>query len=226
MFPDTTTGTDGRDASGLKQTRLAGGAFVVGAVLFLVGGAITIEADPPPSTAPVLGMVSHALWFFAITLLALGAVTLLRWIEGLRTGLAGYLATGTLGLGVLLGLQWVAWAYVDVRASRYEEYELLVEPLMSSFGAGHLLMYAVLAGGGVGFLGWALVRTRLTHRFVAWAAVAIGTLTVLTATVSLLAVLTGGGDGHVLFNTATLLLPVLYGWAMIFGVDVSRRTPS
>ncbi|MHC3438320.1 hypothetical protein ACYJ1Y_09515 [Natrialbaceae archaeon A-gly3] len=194
-------------------------AFLLGAFVFLVGGAISIVADPPPSTAPVLGMVSHALWALAVTLLALGTATLLRSLATFREGVAGYLAAGSFGLGVLHGLQWLTWAYVDVRAAESGEYDLALETVIEPFGAGHLLAYGVLVGGGIAFLGWAVVRSELhRHRPVGWAGVVVGIAAAITAVISLLAVLSGGGDGHVLFNISTLLLPVGYLWAAILGI--------
>lgn len=213
--------TDAADESPGGRT-LASAALIAAGVSFLAGGALVILADTPPSSSPTLGMLSHALWALATALLAIGVVALLRYSEGLRAGLAGYLATGALGLGVLHGLQWVTWAYVDVRGARSDGHDLVLETVVEPFGAGHLLMYCILVGSGVALLGRALRRSAFTHRLVGWAGVALGGLTVAAATVSLVAVFGGGSEGHVLFDVATLLLPVLYLWAMAVGVDVYR----
>lgn len=214
-----------RSAENATQTKLkpASAALIAAGVPFFVGGALVIQTDTPPSLSPTLGMVSHALWALGIALLTIGVVGLLRWVDELRRGLAGYLSIGALGLGVLHGLQWVTWAYVDVRGAREGERGLILDAIVVPFGAGHLLTYCILLGTGIAFLGWALRRTALVHRYVGWAGVALGVLTVGTATISLVAAFGGGSEGHVLFDTATLLLPVLYLWAMVLGIGIYRR---
>lgn len=202
---------------------IAGGVLATAAVPFLVGGAIVIYTDTPPSLAPTLGLLSHALWAVGVTMLAVGVGALLRWVDALRTGLAGYLAVSALGLGVLHALQWVTWAYVDVRAARTGEHDLVLDAVIVPFGAGHLLTYCLLVGTGVACLGWALRRTSVTHRYVGWAGFALGALTVGTAGISLVFAFSGGSDGHPLFNAATLLLPVVYLWASVVGIAVYRR---
>lgn len=201
---------------------LASGALLTAWIPFVVGGALVIVADTPPSASPTLGMLSHAMWALAVVVLALGVAALLRYTPALRVGLAGFLSTGVLGLGVLHGLQWVTWAYVDVRGARSEGHDLVLETVITPFGAGHLLMYAVLVGTGIALLGWALRRTDLARRSVAWAGVVIGALTVGTAVVPLLSGFGGGSEGHVLFDVATLLLPVGYLWAAVLGTTLAR----
>lgn len=194
--------------------------FVASAIVFLTGGVLVIRADPPPSGTPVLGMLTHGLWALAIALLAIGAVTRSRPPRSLPERLA----TGALGLGVVVGLQWVTWAYVDVRAARSEGYEIVLETVITPFGAGHVLMYGILLGAGVAFLGWEFVGSRRDQGLHGWGGIAVGSLTVLAATLSLLAVLEGGGDGHWLFDVATLLLAVCYLWAMGVGIGFYRRS--
>lgn len=201
---------------------LASGAFVAAGISFLAGGLIVTQTEVPPSLSPTLGMLTHALWAIAIAILAVGVAAALRSTEALRAGLAGYLSAGVLGLGVLHALQWVSWAYVDVRAARRAEHELVLETLIVPFGAGHLLVYGILLGTGVTLLGWSIRRAGIAHRYVAWAGVLLGALTLGLWTVSLLFAFGGGGDGHVLFDIATLLLPALYLWAMVLGVDLRR----
>lgn len=201
---------------------LASGALIAAGIAFLAGGALVIVADTPPSLSPTLGMLSHALWALAISLLTVGVAALLRCSEGLRAGIAGYLAIGTLGLGVLHGLQWVTWAYVDVRGARSDGHDLVLETIIEPFGAGHLLMNCILVGTGVALLGWAFRRSPLSHRYVDWAGIVLGVLTATLAAISLVAVFGGGSEGYVLFDIATLLLPVLYLWAMALGLDIYR----
>lgn len=210
-------------ASGLAAGRpLASGALLAAGIVFLAGGAVVVVADTPPSSSPTLGMVSHAAWALAIASLTLGVVTVLRYSEALRVGLAGYLSASVLGLGVLHGLHWVTWAYVDVRGARSADHDLVLDTVVEPYGAGHLLVYIILVGTGVALLGWALRRTKLTHRSLNWAALVLGALAVGTATVSLVAVFGGGSEGHVLFDVATLLLPLIYLWGMAIGVDLYR----
>ena len=203
---------------------LGSAAFVAAAIAFLTGGSLVIWADPPPSTAPVLGMVVHGLWALAIGLLAIGAMTLTWGINALRTELSSALGTGALGLGVVVGVQWVTWAYVDVRSAEHDEYELALETVIVPFGAGHVLMYGVFLGVGVTFFAWGITRTGFTRPAVSWAGVVVGTLTVLTVTVSLVGALEGGSDGHWVYNVATLLLPVCYLWAGVVGISVYSGT--
>lgn len=205
------------------HVRIAAVAFVAAAVPFLLGGAITIRADPPPSTAPALGMASHALWLVAVVILAVGAVSLLRGSAAFRRGIAGYLAVGAFGLGVVHALQWVTWAYVDVRAARGEEYDLLVDALIAPFGAGHALTYGVLVGSGVALLGWGVVRNGPDTRLVGWIGTLTGSVALVTAMASLLTVAEGGGDGTLLYNVAILSLPACYLWALLVGLVLYRR---
>ena len=121
-------------------------------------------------------------------------------------------------------MQWLTWAYVDLRAAESAEYEVALETVITPFGAGHLLMYAILVGAGVAWLGWAIRRSPLSHRLVAPADTIVGAATALTAAGSLLLGLEGGGDGHWLFNVATLCLPLCYLWAAALALDVSRGT--
>lgn len=223
MSDETAATTGPADGGTTAAPALASGALLVAGVPFLVGGALVIVTDVPPSEAPRLGLLTHALWVLGIATLALGVAALLRRVDDLRRGLAGYLAAGVLGLGVLHGLQWLTWAYVDVRSARTADHDLVLESIIVPFGAGHLLVYAILVGTGVALLGWALRRTAITHRYVGWAGVVVGALAFATATTSLVSGFGGGSEGHVLFDVATLLLPLLYLWAMVLGFDTYRR---
>lgn len=214
-------------ATSVKQSRtdrrpIASIALITACLPFFVGGILVIQTDTPPSGSPTLGMLSHALWALATVILALGVVALLRRVPALRHGLAGYLSAGVLGLAVLHGLQWVTWAYVDVRGAREGEQDVVIDSIIVPFGAGHLLMYAVLLGSGIALLGWALNRTNLLYRYVDWIGVGLGILTVGLAVISLVSAVGGGSEGHVFFDIATLLLPVLYLWAAVVGIAVYR----
>lgn len=224
-MPEEATATFTSSENGTSDDLVvAAAALIIAGIPFFAGGALVIEAETPPSGSPLLGMLSHALWALAIAILAFGVVGLLRWVPALRRGLAGYLAAGVLGLGVLHGLNWVTWAYVDVRgASEVERSDVVLDAIVVPFGAGHLLAYAILLGTGIGLLGWALLRADVVHQYLAWAGVGLGALAVVSATVSLVLAFGGGSEGHVAFNAAILLLPVLYMWAMSLGVSIYRR---
>lgn len=223
MNPTHDGSQSGRQTS---PPRFASAGFVLAGVSFCLGGAIVARTEVPPSLSPRLGMASHALWALAVTLLAAAAYVSVRSIPELRDGLAGELAVGALGLGVIQGLQWASWAYVDVRGSREETHDLVLETLIVPFGAGHLLVYGLLVGTGVTLLGWALRSTSLTRRAVDWIGVVLGGVTVLLWTVVLLFAFGGGGDGNALFDVATLLLPVLYLWGIVVGVELYRPRQS
>jgi hypothetical protein len=169
-------------------------------------------------------MLSHALWALGITILALGVAALLRAVPALRRGLAGYLGAGVLGLGVLAGLQWVTWAYVDVQDARDAECgDVVLDAIVVPFGAGHLLTYAILPETGIALFGWALRRTEPVPGYVAAVGAALGAFTVLAALSPLLAAAAAGSDGHMVFDVATLLPPVPYPWATAGGIATYRR---
>jgi|AntDeeMinimDraft_4_1070355.scaffolds.fasta_scaffold00004_94 hypothetical protein len=225
-MPEETTTAFASPADGNGSVPSLGiAALILAGVPFFVGGILVIEAETPPSGAPLLGMLSHALWALGITILAFGVVALLRAIPELRRGLAGYLGAGVLGLGVLNGLQWVTWAYVDVRGAReIERGDQILDTIVVPFGAGHLLMYAIILGTGIALFGWALRRTELVSRYVVGAGVGLGVLAVITALYPLLSAVGGGSEGHVIFDVATLLLPVLYLWATAVGITMYRHS--
>lgn len=212
------------DGSQTRLLRIASAACILACLPFFVGGALVIRTEVPPSLSPTLGMLSHALWALGIAILTVGVVSLVRAVAALRTGLAGLLSVGVLGLGVLHALQWVSWAYVDVRGNREGERDLVLDTIVVPFGAGHLLVYGLLLATGIGLLGWALRRATITHRYVGWTGIVLGAITACLTVTSLLFAFGGGDDGHALFDIATLFLPVLYLWAMVLGVDIYRRT--
>ncbi|WP_312910986.1 hypothetical protein [Natronosalvus caseinilyticus] len=224
MSNDATTTGRTIEREPANTSALDSAAFVAAAITFLAGGVMVIWASPPPSESPVFGILAHGLWALAAALLAIGAIALVLSNGRLRRSLAGTLSIGALGLGVVVGLQWVTWAYVDLRAAEADGYDLALETVITPFGAGHLLMYAILIGGGVALLAWALARTRAARRGLSLAGVAVGALTVGTAVLSTLAGLGGGSEGHWLFDVATLLIPLCYLWAMAVGIDLYRRS--
>lgn len=197
------------------------GAFVMAASSFLTGSALLlIWGGTPFSSTPLVSTSAHLLWFVAVASLATGAVGLLVKLPLLRDRLAGYLAVGTLGLGVLLGLQWATWAYVDVLAAQHDRHQMVLESIISPFGAGQSLMYGLLVGAGVALLGWELRRTELIHRHLAWAGVGVGTAEVI-GTVGVLLIATKSGP----FAVTVLLLPLLYVWVGTVAIDIIRQHP-
>ncbi len=211
----------GEPASQRHRTLLVG-TVLAATVTFLVSGALVIVADPPPSDAPVLGVLAHGLWALSVSLLAVGVLSAVWVLPALRRRLSGVLSVGALGLGVVVGIQWLTWAYVDVRAAEQADYELALATVITPFGAGHVLMYAILLGAGIAWFAWALVAATVVGRVTGSVGVVVGVLTAAVAAVSLLAALEGGGDGHWLYNVATILLPVCYLWAGFVAVQLYR----
>ncbi|ELY39011.1 hypothetical protein C496_16507 [Natronorubrum tibetense GA33] len=110
-----------------------------------------------------------------------------------------------------------------MRGAQEGEHDAVVDSIIVPFGAGHLLMYAILLGSGIALFSWALNRTALTHRYVNWSGVGLGTLTVVLAVISLVSAVGGGSEGHVVFDIATLLLPILYLWTAVVGISIYRE---
>lgn len=129
-----------------RSTRpsIASAALALAIVPFVAGGALVVAVEVPPSASPTAGVLMHGLWTLGTATLTLGVVDLRHRSRALRDGLAGYLSVGILGLAVLHSLQWTTWAYVDVRAARTDQYQLVLETLVVPFGAGHLLAYCIL----------------------------------------------------------------------------------
>lgn len=206
-----------------SEMRLGALLLMGSTVVFAIAGGLVTQFDTPPSQHPWPGMITHGLWFVASALLAVGVFVLVRNEASLRAGLAGYLGAGTLALGALHGLQWATWSYVDVRASAQPEYETVLETITTPFGAGHMLMYAILVGSGTAWIGLAVAR-HLGARALGTTGAVIGLLTALGGFGSLLAVHGGGSDGTPLFNATILLLPIVFAWIFFLGLSMWRRT--
>lgn len=213
----------GPTRAGVRRLQLAAGAFGGGTVAFFAGsGILAALGGTPPSATPTASMTAHLLWFVAVACLATGAAALVLWSDDPGPDIAGYLALGALGLGVLHGLQWAAWSYVDVLAASQDQYDLLLDGLISRFGAAHAIMYAMLVGGGVAALGWTLRRRQVTHRYIDRLGVVLGAITVVIGMATLLAV-SAPWTSPMLFGATVLLIPLSYLWTSLVAVDISRR---
>lgn len=169
--------------AGVVRTR--GMAFLFGAIVFFAGSAVLTQSGQPGASTPVPWMVSHLFWFVASAFIAIGTIRIVRTIPQLRTSIAGYVASGLVGLGVLHTLQWATWVYVDVIAYQQGTRETLSPPILHPFGTGHMLMFAIIIGSATTALALALEGTRLTHRVIPWLGVLVGILTVLAGVISL-----------------------------------------
>ena len=98
-----------------------------------------------------------------------GPLLLIRSKPAMRERSSALTALASLGLGVVVGLQWVTWAYVDLRASAHEGYEAALATVITPFGAGFAL------------LGRALAKSGSAPAALATAGVVIGGATVVTA---------------------------------------------
>lgn len=207
----------------ITNRTIAAATLLLAGVTFLVGGAIVIIVDVPPSGSPGWGMLGHALWATASGLLAIGVVALLIEFRSLRRSLSGYLAAGALCLGALHGLNWAAWAYVDVRGGGEAEHEVVLEVLVVPYGAGHLLVAALILGAAVAWLAWALSLTELAHHGISLIGAPLGLITVVLAAGSLVFAVDGGEDSHLMFDAVTVMLPVIYFWVIVLSLDSYRR---
>ncbi len=207
----TSTLTDVVDSRGIP--------FLAAAAAFFVGSGILTRSGQPGASTPVPWVASHAVWVVATALVAFGTVRLVRGVPALRTGTAGYVASGLFGLGVLHALQWTSWAYVDVFAYQQGSHELLSPPVLHPFGTAHMLAFAILVGSGVATLGWALARTDHAGRVLPWLGVAVGALTVLAGTVALLTF----ADVRTPASLAAIVLQAAsFAWLGLVGVALAR----
>lgn len=217
----TTASTDrpiGRRIVG--AIRADGAPFVLAATAFFLGSGVLTRSGQPGASTPVPWLASHASWVVATAFVAVGTVRMVRRTPPLRTGVAGDVASGAFGLGVLHALQWTAWVYVDVTAYRHGGHGQLLEPLLHPFGTGHMLMYGVLVGVGVVALGRALTHATETHRVVDWTGIAVGTAAVLAATGALLTVAPVRSP----LSLATIgLIAAAFGWLFVLGISLRRN---
>lgn len=187
MATDAVTARSERTISGrvADAARTAGTAFVLAAVTFFVGSTVLTRSGDPGASTPLPWMLSHMFWVAATTFVAIGTVRLVRSLPALRTGIAGYVASGLAGLGVLHTLQWATWVYVDVIVYQQGAHELLSAPILHPFGTGHMLMFAIIIGGAITALAWALAHTTAIHRAIPRIGGLVGVLTVSAGVASL-----------------------------------------
>jgi len=203
--------------AGIARTR--GTAFLLAAIAFFTGSAILTQSGQPGASTPIPWMVSHVFWIVATAFVTIGTVRLVRTVPELRTSIAGYVASGLVGLGVLHTLQWATWVYVDVIAYQQGAHETLSAPILHPFGTGHMLMFGLIIGSAITALALALVGTRLTHRAIPWLGGLVGVLTVVAGVVSLVT--------FAPVRSPTSLLAIVsqalsFAWLFVVGVALYR----
>lgn len=196
-----------------------GTPFVVAGAVFFLGSAVLTQSGEPGASTPVPWLVSHALWTVATVVLAVGTIAVVRRFPRLKTGVAGYAASGAFGLGVLHTLQWTTWVYVDVVAYQQGAHGSLLESLFHPFGTGHMLMYGVLVGSGVAATGWGLRQLMVTQRAVDYAGIVVGAATVVAAVAALLTVSPVRSPPSL---ATIILLAVDYAWVAVLGITLYR----
>lgn len=223
MTTDAVTARTDRTTSTLADVVHSRGLpFLAAAAAFFVGSGILTQSGQPGASTPVPWLASHAVWVVATAFVALGAFRLVRGVPELRTGTAGYAASGLFALAVLHVLQWTSWVYVDVFAYRQGSHELLSPPVLHPFGTAHMLVFAILVGSGVATLAWAFVRTDAVGRVLPWLGVAVGALTVLAAAVALLTF----ADVRTPASLAAIVLQAAsFAWLGLVGVALVRDRP-
>lgn len=198
-----------------------GTAFLLGAIAFFAGSAVLTQSGQPGASTPVPWMLSHVLWIVATALVAIGTVRLIDTIPASWTGIAGYLAGGLFGLGVLHTLQWATWVYVDVIAYRQSAHETLSPPIIHPFGTGHMLMFAIIIGSAVTALAVALAGTQLVHRVLPW----IGSLVGVTTTIAgVVALVTFVPVRSPISLVAIVSQAFSFAWLFVVGIALYRNT--
>lgn len=192
--------------------------FVVGSVLFFLGSAVLTRSGIPGASTPTPWILSHYLWIAATATVFAGTVSVVARNSDAR-GVADYLSLAAFGAAVLHALQWTAWVYVDVKAYSLGAHEALLEPLLHPFGTAHMLMFAVLVGGGVASLAWSYRASGRTHPLVAVLGVTVGVAAVGAASVSLLSF---AGVRTPLSLATILLIAANFAWLFAFGTSVLR----
>lgn len=200
-----------------------GTPFVLAAATFFLGSAVLTQSGQPGASTPMPWVLSHASWVVATAFAAFGTVGLIRAVPELRAGIAGYLAGGLLGLGVLHALQWTAWVYVDVIAYQQGAHDRLLPSILHPFGTAHMLMFAVVLGGAVTALAWALERASLTRRSIRWTGGIVGAVAVLAGAVSLV---TFAPTRSPTSLVAILFEALGFAWLFVLGVALSRGRPA
>lgn len=200
--------------------------LLAGAVAFFVGSAVLFQSGEPGASTPAPWLGSHAIWSVATVLVAIGTLAVDRRLRATEhttragwSALAGRLASGAAGLGVLTALQWTAWVYVDVVAYRNGDHELLFDPLLHPFGTAHALLYGVLLGSLAIALAWRLHGTSLTHRVVDYGGALLGTATIAAAGT---AIVTVASVEEPAVLAVVGLLAALYGWLFVVGASLYR----
>lgn len=156
------------------------------------------------------------MWLVAIVLVLAGTVTTVVRDPESR-GVAAYLSVAAFGTGVLHVLQWTAWVYVDVKAYQEGAHEALLEPLLHPFGTAHMLMFAVLIGGGVALLAWSHRSSAKTHQVVNYLGIGAGVTTVVAGSTSLLSF---APVRHPVSLATILFIAVNYAWLLVHRTDV------
>lgn len=221
-FTARTERTIGRRVADAGRTE--GTAFVLAAATFFLGSAVLTRSGEPGASTPIPWMLSHVFWFVATTFVAIGAVRLVRRVPALRTGIAGYVASGLAGLGVLHTLQWATWVYVDVIAYRQGAHGSLSPPILHPFGTGHMLMFAIIIGSAITVLARALAHTTLTGRAIPWLGALVGVLTVVAGVVSLV---TFAPVRAMTSLVAIVSQALAFAWLFVLGIALyrGRSTP-
>lgn len=192
--------------------------YVVGSVLFFLGSAVLTRSGIPGASTPTPWILSHYLWIAATATVFAGTVSVVARNSDAR-GVAGYLSLAAFGAAVLHALQWTAWVYVDVKAYTVGAHEALLEPLLHPFGSAHMLMFAVLVGGGVASLAWSHRSSWRTHPLVDASGVVVGVSAVGAASASLLSF---AGVRSPLGLATILLIAVNFAWIFVHGTNVLR----
>lgn len=199
-----------------------GTGFMLAAALFFVGSGVLTQSGQPGASTPRPWMLSHALWVLAMTFVAIGTVRLVLNTPVRDTGFAGYVASGMAGLGVLHTLQWTTWVYVDIIAYQAGTHGILLPALFHPFGTGHMLMFAIIIGGAITSLAWALAQTPLIHWALPWLGGFAGVVTIVAGATSLL---TFASVRSPISLLAIVSIAISFAWFFVLGVSVHRNHP-
>jgi hypothetical protein len=199
-----------------------GSAFLLGAGAFFAGSAVLTQSGQPGASTPVPWMLSHVLWVVAMAFVAIGTVRLIGTIPATRSSIAGYLAGGLVGLGVLHALQWATWVYVDVIAYQQNAHETLSAPILHPFGTGHMLMFAIIIGSAITTLTLALAETQLIHRLLRWLGGLVGVTTALAGVIALVTVAPVRAPSSLVAIGAQACS---FAWLFVVGIVLYRDDP-